>query len=197
MKKNIVISLCGILLLVLGFQIGRMTAPKAIEYVSAEEESDEEIDEPDDFEAYMSNRYEGMPIDGNDDFVATDYKGRPVMIDSLGGANTIFVRYSSSGCRPCIDAMLNAVKKYTAHNPDATAVLLIKGAAMRDIYVMGAELGPGYRLLIADHLPIDFNAADTPVAFQVVDGKIKNHFTARYGDEARTDSYVKSIISPK
>lgn len=198
MKKHILTVLCAVLLFGLGFQTGRITAPKQDSVTENNADSEvPEYDEPDDFEAYISNRYEGLPIAGNNAFSATDYNGNTLALDSLGTDGTVFMRYSTSGCHNCIDAMLAALKKYAAANADSRVVLLIRGIAMRDMYVMSAELGPQFRLLLAEKLPIDFNGAETPVAFQIADGKIKNHFTARYGDEARTDTYVKSIISPK
>lgn len=196
MKTKILYVVAFLLVLAAGFQIGRLsmrgeasTAPAEQTAAVAEEEEEEDYD---DFEAYISNKYEGMDITGAEVF---DYKGNPVSLASLTSPTTIFARYSNSGCRPCIDALLDALATSVAANPKLKVVILVKNMAMRDIYVYDKDLGENYSVYSADRLPLDFNQGETPYSFRVVDGKIKDHFTCRYGEPERTTDYITQLTT--
>lgn len=200
MKNTILLIIAFVLVFLAGFQVGRLTVKpeeetRTVAVEQAQSVDEEDPGEYDDYEAYMSNKYEGMRLEGG--ATAKDYKGRDIRLDTIGGNKTLFARYSSSGCRPCIDGLIEPLKKYGAEHPDWRIVVLIKGIALRDVYVQNKEMRDNFLLLSTDRLPMDFNEADTPYAFQIVDGKIKNHFLCRYGEPERTEDYVKKMFNVK
>lgn len=196
MKNKVLFIIIFVLVFIAGLQIGRMTVkcPDCAE-MALVEDAEDELANQDDPEAYISNKFEGMAA--SEGFMAEDYKGREISLDSLGGDKTLFVRYSSTGCRPCIDALMGAVKTALAANPAWRCVVIIKGSPMRELYVLGKEYGDRYLFLTADRLPVDFRDSEAPMAFQIIDGKVVNHFTCRYGDEQRTQNYITDLISTK
>lgn len=202
MKTKILYTVAALLALLLAFQIGRISAGQpssAGDEPEMRTREDAEGDDSgyfypedyDDFEAYISNRFEGMPTGRS--FVATDANGGTVALDTLASPTTVFARYLATGCRPCIDAMVDALKLYVRKDPSARAVVLIKNVALRDLYVLNKELGHQFVLLSADRLPTDFNDGETPYMFRIAENRIADHFTCRYGDGERTKNYVEQI----
>lgn len=194
MKKGIYIAIIIVLIGLACFQLGRLSAPWGVAQAKDNLNPYEEIEmyDGDDFEAFVSDKFRGMTVDPAL-WQAVDYKGRTVSLDSLGGDSTIFARYSASGCRPCIDALLDALKHKAEDNPGYNFVLLIKNIPLRDLYVLNAEYGQQFKLLACDKLPIDFNSAETPVAFRINNHTISEHFTCRYGYHERTNKYIERL----
>lgn len=194
MKKGIYLAIIIVLVGLACFQLGRLSAPRNAEQTKPTVNLYDEIElyDGDDFEAFVSNKFTGMTVEPAL-WQAVDHKGRTVGLDSLGGDSTIFARYSASGCRPCIDALLGALKHKAEVDSGYKFVLLIKNIPLRDLYVLSAEYGPQYKLLSCDKLPIDFNSAETPVAFRINNHAISEHFTCRYGNHERTNNYIDSL----
>lgn len=194
MKKGIYIAIIIALIGLACFQLGRITAPRASLQTNDNLSPYDEIElyDGEDFEAFVSDKFTGMTIDPAL-WEAVDHKGRTVSLDSLGGDSTIFARYSASGCRPCIDALLAALKLKAEVNSGYKFVLLIKNIPLRDLYVLNAEYGQQFKLLSCDNLPIDFNSAETPVAFRINNHTISEHFTCRYGYHERTNKYIERL----
>lgn len=192
------IFIIGMILLV-GFQIGRIFSGNGSHAYQPDNAFIEAPHEMlwadahlyDDFEAHVSNHFLGMKVDSN--FTAFDYKGNPVILSTLANKNTIFARYSNSGCRPCIETLLTALKSKAEISKTAHIILIIKGISPRDLFVSEAEFGPFFSLLAAEQLPIDFNSAETPVVFTVENQKINKHFTCRFADAERTHNYISEL----
>lgn len=195
MKRILLQMLTAVLLVALGFQIGRMTcSPEHVrDSASSAADSAPAIDE----EALTSWECNGTRID-NGTTAILNYKGENAGADVLRGDSIVIARFSASSCKPCVNALTASLRKFADTHPERHIVLLLKGVALRDLYVMAPQFGPQFTLLSCDSLGTDFDGAETPVVFRLsADGRVRDHFTCRYGDYARTDLYLEAIGSEK
>lgn len=190
MKKYVLPSLVVLLTFLLGFQVGRLSERKK----QAPEETNVAAAVPTiDEEAELSAESNGVTIK---DIVITNYKGEPVDLHDLANGRTIIARFSTSACKPCMDALTGSLGRIANDNPDQRIVLLMTGLPARDMYVLERQFGPQFSLLECKGLPIDFDEGQTPVVFRLDSAlRVRDHFTCRYGDYARTDRYLDSIVS--
>ncbi|MDE6042479.1 MAG: hypothetical protein K2G07_02905 [Muribaculaceae bacterium] len=186
MKRTLSIIAAAVLLLLLGYQLGRWQGRSADSAATPEQEA-EAIDE----EALTSAECEGASLDS---IYFTDYKGERVAASAYAGDGTIIARFSTSACRPCVNALTASLMRHAAAHPAQRYLILLKNIEARDLYVLQPDFGPQFALLSCDSLPVDFNDGETPVLFQLDDnGRVYNHFTCRYGDYDRTDRYLDEL----
>lgn len=190
MKQKIIMAVCAVLLFTLGFQVANIMNRRE---KTAEPEQPAAAAPAFDEEAATSAECEGLPVVA-DTTVLRDYKGRAVSADSLRGEDKLVARFSANACRPCVDAMTASLMRYAAARPEVHIYMLLSGMPLRDLYVLAPQLGPQFTLLDCNGLPVDFNNGETPVLFRVDStGLVRDHFTARYGDYARTDRYLDAL----
>lgn len=192
MKRFITLLLAGALLFCLGFQVAELRKPTA-EHVptSAAAQMGEATAHVDD-EAEISAECNGMAI--GDTVRILGYKGESISPASISGEKILVARFSASACRPCVNALTASLNKFASTHPDWHIVLMLKNIQLRDLYVMAPDFGPQFSLYACDVLPVDFDNADTPVLFRVSDdGRIRDHFTCRYGSYDRTDDFLNSL----
>lgn len=181
--------IAGALLFCLGFQVSELrgdssetagTEPVAGYAATADDE------------ALTSAELEGCALP--DSAVILNYKGERVSPAALSGDSTLIARFSTSACRPCVNALTASLQSHARRHPGQRIVILLKKVQLRDLYVMAPDFGSQFELLACDSLPIDFDCADTPVIFRLdTAGRVADHFTCRYGDYERTDHYLKSL----
>ncbi len=187
MKRNLFLIAAGALLFLLGFQLGRLQGGGHPDAQPAPQET-AAIDE----EALTSTECDGELLDESVQF--TDYRGERVSPMQYAGDSTIIARFSTSACRPCVDALTASLQRHAGEHPSQRYLVLLKNVQPRDLYVVQADFGPQFTLLASDSLPIDFDNGETPVLFQIdAAGRVRNHFTCRYGDYARTDRYLDTL----
>lgn len=96
-----------------------------------------------------------------------------------------------------MDALTASLQRFAASHPGSHVVFLLGGMQPRDLYVLAPQFGPQFTLLSCEALPIDFDGGETPVVFQLDSAMaVRNHFTCRYGDYARTDRYLGGVFAP-
>jgi len=194
MKKNILLAVIGILLFCCGFQLANIMDKHKEPQHTPETEAQTDIQDfaEIDEEAEISNECNGITL--ADSIQICDYKSTAMKLVQLAEPHTLFARFSATACRPCLDALLASLENFAAEHPNWSIVMLISNIQLRDLYVMQPQFGPQFRMLACDNLPIDFNDGDTPVLFRIdAGGRIYDHFTTRYGDYNRTDTYLKNL----
>lgn len=191
MKRNITLIIIGILLFLAGFQLANILANRKIAKLEQEYATIYASEPETDEEAEISSRLIGVDLSG---LVAVDSRGNEMKISELSGDKIVFARFSVNACPPCVEALTSSLKDFIAENPDWHVVFLVADMPLRDMHVQQVEYGSIFSFYAVNHLPIDFNAAQTPVAFRLDDsGRIKEHFTCRSGDSQRTIDYINKI----
>lgn len=191
MKKTITLIIAGILLFCLGFQVSELREKHA-EKNQAEAEIEPTTADDIDIEAEISAEFEGALL--TDSVSIVNYKGERIDLSTLSGDSVLVARFSTSACRPCVNALTASLQRFTQSHPDRRVIILLKNVQLRDLYVMSPDFVPQFSLYACDQLPIDFENANTPVLFKVSsDGKVTDHFTCRYGDYERTDKYLQGL----
>lgn len=191
MKRTILLIIAGTLLFCLGFQVSEIMGKHTTDPQS-DIESEPATAADIDMEAEISAEFEGAPL--NDSVKILNYKGEPVGLAAISGDSILVARFSTSACRPCVNALMASLQRFARSHPDRRIAVLLKNAQLRDLYVMAPDFGPQFSLYSCDALPIDFEDAGTPVLFKVnSDGKVTGHFTCRYGDYERTDNYLQGL----
>lgn len=194
MKRIAYSIITSLLLVALGFQLGRLfTDAHRTAGDKPREVPANAIDE----EALTSWECNNSKI-AADSVEILNYKGERADLSTLSGDSTLIARFSASSCKPCVNALTSSLKKFAKEHTDARIVLLLKGMVLRDLYVLAPEFGPQFTLLACESLPVDFDGAETPVLFRLTgDGSVRDHFTCRFGDYARTDMYLTATAMEK
>ncbi len=123
-----------------------------------------------------------------------DYKGNSIDPALPARPGNIILRFSATACRPCIEGALAAVREYLAIDSTRHAWLFINNIRPRELYVMAPDFGPRFSLMKCDSLSIDFDWGNTPVIFGLDSaGTVRNHFTCRPDDPARTARFVSAF----
>ncbi len=195
MKRTIMLILAGTMMFCLGFQLSELRKSTAEPVPTAAAARMNEATPVDD-EVEISAECNGMAISNNEKIL--DYKGESISPASISGENTLVARFSTSACRPCVNALTASLNKFAAAHPDWHIVLMLKNIQLRDLYVIAPDFGPQFSLYACDSLAADFDNADTPVLFQLSpEGRIQNHFTCKYGNYDRTDRYLDTLQTNK
>lgn len=191
MKQFILMALAAVLLVALGFQTGRIVERRNAAPAAAEEHSTP---------AAAINEEEETSMECNGTLFTAEnakilnYKGEEVALGSLAGDSTVIARFSSTACRPCLDALASSVKAFAAEHPGKRVAMIVRNMGLRDLFVLSKDFGPNVNFYACDTLPVDFDNGDTPALFQLKEnGRVYNHFTCRYGDYGRTDRYLASL----
>lgn len=190
MKKTILLVIAGALLFCLGFQVSELRDRRSADAAQAETPAEKAaaIDE----EAETSAECEGVLLP--DSTIILNYKGEKISPATLSGDSTLIARFSTSACRPCVNALTASLQSHARRHPGQRIVILLKNVQLRDLYVMAPDFGPQFRLLACDSIPVDFDRAETPAIFRIDScGRVYDHFTCRYGDYGRTDNYLQSL----
>ena len=191
MKQFILMALAAVLLVALGFQTGRIVERRNATPAAAEEHISP---------AAAINEEEETSMECNGTLLTAEnakilnYKGEEVALGSLAGDSTVIARFSSTACRPCLDALASSVKTFATEHPGKHVAMIVRNMGLRDLFVFSKDFGPNVSFYACDTLPVDFDNGDTPALFQLKEnGRVYNHFTCRYGDYGRTDRYLASL----
>ncbi len=154
MKQTVTIVIIALLAGLLGWQIGRATSPAHTPDIAAAAIDDTD-DGPDIEDALDALDLSSARV--------LDYKGDTIPLRDLDDGRTIFVRYSSTGCRPCIKELTEWLEHYKDSVPDRPICMLVSDIALRDLYVTECEEKGRFAYYATQ--PLAFDIEGLPVIF--------------------------------
>ena len=148
----------------------------------------------DDFDAdAISKLLIGLKVDSSE--TIENYKKERFSIGEIASSYDVIARFSATGCRPCIDTLMDRVMKLHSKKKHYKIEVIIGNMPHRDLYVNSQQYKNEISFFKADSLSFDLaDHVESPYVFQLdKDGKILNHFVCRYGDTEELDKYMETI----
>lgn len=132
--------------------------PEAVEYYDIETIIVDEI----------SNALIGIPLD-IERVKVFDFHGDTITLSEAIGGNegAHLVRFSSMGCRKCIDRVMSDLQVYAQSHVNDSILVIIANTASRDLNVFAAQYERRFRFYGSDQFPLDFDDANSPVMFHL------------------------------
>lgn len=126
-------------------------------------------------EQEISYFIEEIPIN-TDAILICDFRGDSIPLsNAIGKGNKAhLVRFSATGCRPCIQHIMEDLIVYGNNNPTDTIIVIIANVFHRDLNVFSAQYNRRFLFYSADILPIDYYSSPYIVDVEK-NGTLSNH----------------------